>query len=304
MMNLIDEIREDFATKVHGYMILEALGPDYPAYVMRVDGNYGVAIPYSNSLAVAERFSNAQLHTRKRILDGIPEQVYLELTSTDDNLRNEFATLCAQFVSPGQNGVERKALVNDPLTWWKNWRMLLGNSISEKQAYSVIAEMTALFELYKNNPSVCWAAADHRGTQDIEDSLNSYEVKSTLKKNEVHITISSLQQLTRNSQKKLFLYFCRMEESLQGVSINDMAAKLIGIGYDKNLLEKELLNIGYEYGCSTRDEKYRITDRRKYEVNSSFPAITEASFQSGKKPEYLLEFTYTLDLTAYPYSEW
>ena len=303
-MTLVEEIRDAFASKAVGFRLLENLDSNYPAYAMRVDGSFGVAIPYDNALVIAEHFSGAQLHSRKRILDGFEEKTYLELTSNIEDLRNEFASLCGQFVTPGPNGVERKALVNDPLTWWGNWRKLLGNSISEKKAYDVIAEMTALYELLKIDSTVQWAAADRCGTQDIEGNENSYEVKSTIKKTGVQITVSSLQQLKQDTQKRLYLYFCRMEESMQGVSINDLVEKLTGAGYDQFLLEKELMSIGYEYGCSARNEKYKITERRKYEVDDSFPSITENSFKGDKSPEFLLEFTYTIDLSNIPYTEW
>ena len=303
-MDLVNEIRDYFAAKIEGYTPLESLPPEYEAFAMRTEGMFGVAIPYDNTLAVAERFSGAQLHTRTRVLGNDPGRTFLELTSTYDALRNEFATLCAQFVSPGLRGVDRKALINDPLSWWNNWRQLLGNTVREKAAYSVIAEMIVLYKLYRNNKEIRWAAADNVGTQDIEDAENSYEVKSTLKKSGVEITISSLSQLKKDTQKRLYLYFCRMEESVQGISINDMTEKLIKAGYDGVLLEKELMKIGYEYGCSARNDKYKFVEGRKYIVDKEFPAITEKSFIGGNKPEFLISFTYTITLNDIPFEEW
>ena len=73
-MTLIDEIREAWASKLYGFRALETVDSSYPAYAMRVDDYFGVAVPYTNSLVVAEHFSNAQLHSRQRILGDSKEQ--------------------------------------------------------------------------------------------------------------------------------------------------------------------------------------------------------------------------------------
>ena len=303
-MNTIDEIRNCFAAKIEGYTPICNIDQNYPAYALINSGSFGVAVPFDNSLVVAEHFSGAQLHSRRRILAGASEQVFLELTSNNDLLRNEFATLCAQFINPGKDGADRKALVDNPLIWWRNWKMLLGNVVSEKTPYAVISEMITLYDLYRSNKNVKWAAADHVGTQDIEDEDNSYEVKSTIKKTGVQITVSSIGQLKKNTQKRLLLYFCRMEKSEQGVSINDMVHKLINEGYNDNLLEQELMKIGYEYGSSVRNEKYRLSEGRIYEIDEKFPAITEASFVGGKMPSSVVAMSYTIELSNYPYIGW
>ena len=95
-----------------------------------------------------------------------------------------------------------------------------------------------------------------------------------------------------------------MEKSEQGVSINDMVHKLINEGYNDNLLEQELMKIGYEYGSSVRNEKYRLSEGRIYEIDEKFPAITEASFVGGKMPSSVVAMSYTIELSNYPYIGW
>lgn len=302
MNNVIDELGEFFATKQQGMMELNSIDPEYPAKAIREGELYGVVIPYDNHEPIAERFANAQIHSRFINTDRSSD-CYLALTCVSDSLRNEFATVCAQFVEPGRNGIARKSIINDPLQWWNNWRKLLGNADVEQQTYSVIGEMEALYHLYSNDKSVKWAAS-HSGTQDIENATESYEVKSSIRKYETQVTISSQNQLKKDNNRRLYLYFCRLEKSIQGDSINDMAGKLKSIGYPSGELELQLDHMGFEYGSSARNDKYRVIERRKYTVDEKFPVISDKSFVDGKMPEHVCKITYTIDLNGIDYVDW
>lgn len=304
-MDIVDEIREIFATQINGFRLITGIDSKYIAYAIRLDGFFGVAIPFDRDVIVAEHFSGAELHTRARVLgDSGVEKTFLELTCIYNDLRNEFASLCAQFVAPGEHGCERARIIEDPLSWWNNWRKLLGNRSSEKKAYSVIAELEALYVTFLKDRNVKWAAADHTGTQDIETSKISVEVKSTLEKTGTDVTISSLNQLKTDPDHEMYLYFCRLEKSEQGLCINDCVLKLLLAGYDEYLLEHELEDQGYEKGCSARDERFRITEKRKYFIDEEFPSITVHSFKNNELPPHLKSMTYTLDLSDYPFTEW
>lgn len=131
--------------------------------------------------------------------------------------------------------------MSEPLEWWKKWRELMGNTISNKEAYSVIAEMMVLDDLYTQDNTVEWTAVNS-GSHDIEGNESSYEVKSTVKRYGATITISGQHQL--QSLKRLQLYFCRLEQSRTGISINDMKDRLVADGYDKDKIEQQLYQLG------------------------------------------------------------
>ena len=111
---------------------------------------------------------------------------------------------------------------------------MLGDSKTKRHSYDVIAELLALDLLYSQDKSIIWTAAQ-AGSHDIESDSISFEVKSTVKKSETSVTISSQHQLL--SQKPLYLLFCRMEKSSLGLSINDLKTRLVSHGYDETLLE-------------------------------------------------------------------
>lgn len=299
-MEILEEIREYFASTQNGARDIKSLLPEYPAMVIRSNEGYGVAVIFDDERDISEKFANSNLYTQILAIGG-EEKKYLILRCALDSLRYEFATVCAQFVEPGIEGIDRKNLLTDPLAWWKQWRELLGNAISQRQPYSVIAEMIVLDELYLHDNTIEWSAVN-AGSHDIEGNQESYEVKSTIKRYGATITIAGQHQL--QSLKRLQLYFCRLEQSKMGVSINDMKNKLVSDGYDKEKIEQQLYQLGYEYGSSVREDKYKVLEKRKYEVDDKFPKITKSSFKNDHIPESVIQITYTIDLDGLEYTVW
>jgi len=95
-----------------------------------------------------------------------------------------------------------------------------------------------------------------------------------------------------------------MEKSVEGFSINDVKTNLVNAGYNEDTLEEQLNQLGYEFGMSVRDEKYKVLEKRKYEVDQKFPQITPASFKGGKIPDKIIQITYTVDLDGLEYENW
>lgn len=299
-MNILDEIREYFASTKRGVREIENVPKQFPALVIRMNGEYGVAVPFDKEIDIYEKFANARLYSKEIYIDGIIRK-YLILSCFIENVRNEFATLCVQFIQPGENGEDRSRLLKNPIEWWKHWKELLGNFIYDKKAYNIIAEMLVLEHLYKMNKNVEWSASNS-GSHDIESDNESFEVKSTIKRYGSIITITGQHQLF--SKKELYLYFCRFEESNIGLSVNDMKIKLINLGYDEAKLEMQLLKQGYELGSSIRDIKYKVLEKRKYFVGDNFPKITKDSFKEGMFPKSVVQITYSLDLGGINYADW
>ena len=101
-----------------------------------------------------------------------------------------------------------------------------------------------------------------------------------------------------------YVYFLRMEESHEGVSVNDMKTRLVRAGYDSGKIEMQLQQQGLEPGASIRDKKFKILERRKYVVDESFPAITMESFKNNHLPSGITQLVYTVDLDAVSYTAW
>ena len=302
-MDLLREIRENLAAGIRGARKLQSLPAEYPAWTICTPEEYGVAVPYRNEAPFTETFASCEIRAADIRIDETGPGRYLFLSSADRTLRYEFSSVCAEFADPGEDGSKRRMLTEEPLRWWEGWRELLGNAISDKEPYSVIAEMMVLDSLLSRHAHVTWAAA-YGGSHDIEGPDESYEVKSTLRKYESNVTISSHHQLGRDRKNSLTLYFCRMEKSVHGVSINDMAGQLVRDGYQRDLLERQLEHMGYKPGTSGRYRRYKCLEKGKYSVDDSFRQITAASFRNGEMPKGRTKIEYTVDLDGLDYSAW
>ena len=300
-MTAIEEIREGFASiKTNGAREISALPKEFSGFVIRTPDGYGVAIEADEKMEVSEKFNSCKFHTGTMGIDGVMKN-YLILSSSFEEYRYEFASLCAEFVEPGEGGKNRKDLLKDPYTWWTKWRELVGNTSREQRVYNVIAEMMVLANKRKEDPTTEWAATKS-GSHDIECAEESCEVKSTIKRYGATVTISSQHQL--EFVKRLWLYFCRMEESLEGVSINDMKDILIRSGYDEGKIELELEKQGFDRGANIRNKKYKVLEKRKYAVDETFPRIVNESFKEDKLPNAVIHVEYTVDLDGVPYTVW
>lgn len=300
-MEIVKEIREYFASlPTPGIREIESLPPTSKAYVVRIPDGYGVAIAVDEKMEVSEKFNRIRLHTGTITINGITKN-YLILRSAFEEFRYEFAALCAEFVEPGENGNNRKAIISDPYSWWVKWKELVGNTDKDLRVYNVIAELMVLNHKFKSDRTAEWTAT-RVGTHDIECADESDEVKSTLKRYGTSITISGQHQLQHI--KRLYVYFCRLEESLEGFSINDMKAKLVNNGYDEGKLEIELQRQGFEKGANIRNKKYKPLEKRRYEVDDNFPRIVDESFKDDKYPSRITHIEYTIDLEGLDYTVW
>lgn len=300
-MNLTSEIFDSMAALDKGYMIpIKALPPQYPAFVFRRERSYGVAIEISDDIVVSECFNNVQIRTEMMVMPGCITKNYLILSCGRESVREQFATLCSEFVFPGKNGERRSLLLNDPLAWWKVWSELMGNALKTSSPYEVLGEMITLIYLLRNGKDPKWIGP-YSGVKDIEAMDGYYEVKSTINRYESNIMISSQFQLKPNG-KDLMLSFCRFEKSSDGVSINKAMSLLDTLGMKIESIAEALEKIGYSQGNSSLNQTYNILEMRLYRVNSSFPVITSESFIGGKIPDGISKIQYTVNLEGLEYT--
>lgn len=223
---------------------LESVGNEFPAFVVRFMGSYGVAIPYQGS-EIAEEFANATLVSNELKIDGHNEQ-YLLLISSKKISRNEFAVFCALFVNPGKDGALRRDITENPVSWWQKWKQLIGNSITEKRPYAVLGELIIFMHLLNLGRSVNWEGANSN-SHDLISPNEEFEVKSTTSRYEKVIHVTGQFQLQSN-KKLLFLYFCRFEKNQNGFSIDDIVDRLSrDCGVSKDELNTKLFRNWISY---------------------------------------------------------
>ncbi len=290
-----DEIKKLFANSdINSAYRIESAGDRYVAYVVRFYDSLGVAVPYGGD-DFSEDFANVSVFTGTMNSSGISKRC-LFLTSSAESTRNEFAVFCEIFVDPGENGSKRAELLKDPSSWWTNWKTLIGNRISEKKPYAVLGELLVYEYLLNDGKKVKWGGPESSSHDIISDGTD-YEVKSTTSRYDKKIHIAGQFQL--QSDKKLFLVFCRFEENINGICINDMVDRLVeNCGELRDEINAKLSKQGYVPGNSARKEKYQIHESVMYEVNEEFPHITPQSFVGGMLPKGITKLEYDVDLSV------
>ena len=266
-----------------------------PAWVIRLDGGYGVAVPIESDIQVSECFSNAKLYTHTFELEKDLFQRALFLQTTSAEVEDPFASLCAEFIFPGEDGIFRHELEKDPVGWWAKWKELLGNKNVDERVYDVLGELITLIYLLDEGKQPIWQGPE-AATYDIGLDHELIEVKSTLKRKKKEITLSNRFQLQPPGGKKLLLYFCQFENSVEGLSIDWAVSKLGEKGMNTNAINDKLALLGLEKGKSARKREYMLHEMTEYTVDDTFPAITENSFIHGHKPLGVTGYIYTVSL--------
>ena len=294
----MEEIQALFAdSDVDAAYKITSLPNEYPAWVVRFIDGFGVAIPFSGN-EIWEEFANASLYDTSLNLAGHTVHCLLLISSIETS-RNEFAAFCRDFVQPGNQGALREELVNNPVAWWSRWKLLIGNSIMEKRPYAILGELLMYDYLLRNGYNVKWEGPS-ASSHDLVCPDVEYEVKSTLSRYDKVIHITGQFQLQK-TVKRLYLYFCRFEKNMNGISINDMVEKLVvTYGESRDSLNGKLGKLGYSVGSSSRTEKYQLHEVMQFSVDEEFPRIVPEMFKDETLPVGIKRLSYDVDLSVVP----
>ena len=296
--SLVADIRNRFTDRRGGHTHRLSVSDSFPAWTLRIDDWFGVAVAYDGQ-TINEEFYSVSLSTISLSIDTIPSRNYLILKSTNEKARLEFAVVCADFVDPGDSGNKRRKLLDDPLSWFSTWKELLGNSLHEKAPYSVLGELLTYYYFLKNKINIQWTGPNAASHDFSSDSLDA-EVKSTIKRVGYKIHVSNEFQLDSIPNKNLALFFYRFEINRGGLSIDKVVKGLISLGVDHVSLKKSLCKLGFKEGSHYRKEEYKVHEALKYAVDGSFPRIGPYSFKNDVIPENVENISYDLDIESFP----
>lgn len=296
-MTLEEEIRRYFFTiDENCYKKLNGVDDRYPAWSVRFPGRFGVAVPYNGDV-VNEEFASVQLYSEHEPGVSGEYRDFLLLTSSIEQTREKFASFCCSFVDPGIDGAARDRLLSDPAGWWRDWKLLIGNSIVDKQPFAVLGELAVYEYLLEEGEEVKWCGPE-ASSHDLECPCSEIEVKSTLKRYESIIHVSGQFQF-QSSTGHLYLYFCRFEKNSNGICIDSVARNLVDIyGQPEAEINGKLSRLGYAVGNSSRRERYYLHEIRKYEVDDHFPRITPEMFKGNRMPEGIVQVSYDVNLSS------
>lgn len=294
----VDDIRSIWRATPSGYAspIKEITELGYRCWALRTEVSCGVAVPLpDSSTVVRENFSNVSFYTDDlHIADNELEYCLILMSNAEvDNI--PFATLCTEFISPGDDGVFRQELIENPLAWWREWKNLLGNRTVDEIVYDVLGELLVLAHLARQGKDAVWRGPE-RSTYDIDCGNLYVEVKSSVARNKREVTLNNRFQLCPPEGSQLRLVLCQLEAAQLGHNIESVLSDLVGMGYDASTLNAKLDKLGLGVGKSARRRCYMLHDMVEYVVDDDFPAIRDESFVGGSIPQNVKSFTYTLSL--------
>lgn len=271
---------------------------EYKAYAVNTDGKRGVAFVIENkSIKIDEKFNKVYIKDFIFNISGVEEHVIFLFTN-EKELNEHYGALCLDFL----NLEKREYIKSNPLSWFKEWRDLLGDSIKKKMIYDYIGEMAVILSLTKNNKNPVWNSIT-KGTFDISTNDAIYEVKSSICKSIDAVTIHNQFQLEiEGLDKKLFIVFVKLEDNNVGESIDSLSKKIVEAGFDEVILKDYLDSNGYYEGKTERYKKYLIHEIRLYQVDNDFPKITKESFKESKIPTGIIKYEYTVSLDGLQYT--
>lgn len=276
---------------------VNACGDIHPVYLLSKDGWYGIGFEIDNDKIMDDDFfygfQNTRIIAAKEII-GDTTKCLLELITKNKKVSDEFILICMDFV--GFENEEKRKLINDnPMDWINNWKDLLGNKASNDVDYSFLGELITLkYLLLKGkNPLLT-----KKGTFDIEEKDENYEVKTTILRYNSIVEIHSKYQmdgkeLEEQESKKLNLVFIRLEESMGGISINSLIQDLEKLKYqDIEDLKQNLSTIN----SNSKNRKYKILEMRKYLVDEKFPKITKEDLKNINSSGKIVNVKYDVQL--------
>lgn len=297
MSGLTGEIINHWQANKRGYAqeLPSLVDTGYPAWsVILPDGRFGVAVPYGDRDEVFESF--ASVWVESLTVTNVSEGPVLVLSSFDSS--QAFASLCAEFVSPGMDGRSRANLAENPVSWWKEWKGLLGNKNVDRRVYDVLGELVCLEALSNMGLDPVWGGPGGASC-DIDCGDRKFEVKSTLSRNSKSVQVHGLFQLAVEEAEK-FLILAQFEPTVKGLSIDDMVDVLTGYGFSRAELNNALLDLGYPRGNSARCKCYILHGLTKYLVDDAFPHISPDSFVGGALPLGVTSVSYGITLDDIP----
>lgn len=101
---LIDEILDNWTgMPKKNLMIISSLSnAGYKSWTIKFDEEYGVAIPVDNGKEISEYFAGAHYFTKDILLNNYEQEHVLMLVTQKEDIRDQFAALCAELLNPGK----------------------------------------------------------------------------------------------------------------------------------------------------------------------------------------------------------
>lgn len=233
-----------------------------------------------------------------------PISKYVSISCKNGRLFQIFIRILADLIWHLLYGIDRP-IDGDPWNFLnerlKSWKLILTSDRSKDEEKGLIGELVLLKYLKENfNHNINIWEGPIGGVKDLRLQNCDIEVKSTSNRYGYKIEISGLFQ-TQQQQENNYLYFLRLEETINGnISIPDLITQIKILCNNEEKIEfAEKLNL-YSEEIIISNNKWNILEEKFIKIDDQFPRIYEESFKENKLPKGIVQISWVADLSFLP----
>lgn len=261
-------------------------------------GDRHVLVP----LLASEQFRNAgQGRALQLRVVQLPEGRFASTICTDRRLDDIFVQfgreLVGSIVNSGKPGRDMRVAFG-------RWRSLFsdgpGTRLTRSEEIGLLAELITLRALLELGGSVDSWHGPSKALHDFRAGPNHLEVKATLAREGLAVTIHGVDQLDVPSGEWLNLLVYRFAESEAGTSLVDVIREVEAVVDDLPHFEVQLRKSGFDWQyASSYETGFVVSDSRCFDVLvPGFPRIVSDSFSGGSMPDRTMRLSYVADLSG------
>jgi len=260
-------------------------------------GNRHVLVPLRASDQFGDAGSGAALQLR---LVEVAGKRFASAVSTDRRLDDVFAQFAKELV---ESVVASGKPGRDMRLAFGRWRALFAPSpvgrLTKAEEIGLLGELLTLKALLEAGGSVAVWEGPSKALHDFRREVCHVEVKATLAREGLRISIHGVDQLSVGDGEELHLLVYRFSESATGQSLIDVIRAAELNVDDLVMFERKLKQSGFEWAWAhDYKTKYDFEVLCFNVLETGFPRITPKSFVGSGMPLGTMQLTYVADLSG------
>ena len=266
------------------------------------DGGPRMLIPTGSASPSAENLSGPGVGVRSvhYIVNGRASP-FIEVSSRLRELDDVFRSLSDEILRRLQAGTGAEAAVTQAL---EEYRDLLRRDRMHPLEWLVglCGELHLLEALMERNAAGAGTWTGPLGQRyDFSGPIACAEVKSTLKRADAVVRVTSLEQLEPpgEGRRLLLVHQCLERSGAGGRSTSELIETLRCRAPDPGVIDRALLALGLDDWRESRvlmSERFRLLRQQVYDVRAGFPRLGVDSFRTGTVPAGVRAISYDVDL--------
>lgn len=256
------------------------IGESKLGHVLRLgvgqDGGHHLLIPLTRGMVREDRKSrHVQLVERSLVLPGGRQARFADLFCEVSSLHGVFDELVEDVLKLVRESDEDP--VEICLVTLEKWRALFivrTGPLSLDGEQGLLCELLVLLDLVRMEPGIALNGWDGPAgaSRDFNNGTHAIEVKSTRTLDGTTVRVSNMEQLDPTGLESLGLVVVHLRSARMGITVQSVAAQILGKGVDRRGFLGRLERTGYLYG-ETPLHQFEVIKKRFWRVDEDFPSL-------------------------------